>query len=257
MSTGENPQSLHRLPLYQQLQTLIFNYIADNKLRPGDPIPSEGELAERFGVGRNSVREAVKSLQVLGVLESRPGSGLFVREFSLDPIVETLPYAILVDYRDLDRILDVRRFLEVGMAEQVIAARTDAQIRRLREIVDSWQAELAKSKSAYPAALDRAFHEEFVSEVQNALLGKLLDMFWQVFNRARGEAELVAPRDPHMTFTYHVRLLRALESGDVEKLRDALAEHYRGIGPWVKPTNSSNKPNSTPSRAPKSSKSAR
>jgi DNA-binding FadR family transcriptional regulator len=250
MFTDETAQSLHRLPLYQQLQTLICNYIADNKLRPGDPIPSEGELAERFGVGRNSVREAVKSLQVLGVLESRPGSGLFVREFSLDPIVESLPYAILVDYRDLDCILDVRRIIEIGMAEQVVAARTEEQVRRLREIVDAWQAELAKSAKAYPATLDREFHTVFVSEVKNALLGKLLDMFWQVFNRARGGTKLVAPQDPLETFTYHVQLLKALESGDVEKLRGALVEHYRGIGPRVKPTRSA------ASKARKSSRAA-
>lgn len=253
MSTEDTSQSLYRLPLYQQLQTLIGDYIADNKLRPGDPIPSEGVLAERFGVSRNSVREAVKSLQVLGALVSRPGSGLFVGEFSFDPIVENLPYAVLVDYRDLDSILDVRRTLEVGMAEQVVAARTDEQLHRLRVIVDEWRGELGRSENAYPAALDRAFHEVLASSVQNPLVGKLLDMFWQVFNRASRETELVAPRDPAATFGYHLELLKAMETGDVEQLRRSLSEHYRGIGPRVGPVGKSSNA-STSSRSNKPAK---
>ena len=60
----------------------------------------------------------MKSLQVLGVLISRQGSGLFVGEFSFDPIVDSLPYAIVVDYSDLADLLEVRRTLEVGMVER-------------------------------------------------------------------------------------------------------------------------------------------
>ena len=155
---NKSAMSLHRLPLYQQLQSLICGYITENKLRPDDPLPAEGDLAELFGVSRNSVREAVKSLQVLGVLVSRPGSGLFVGEFSFDPIVDNLPYAIVVDYRDLADLLEVRRTLEVGMVDQIVSSRTDEQIDELGEIIEKWKWAITKDNEAYPADLDRAFH---------------------------------------------------------------------------------------------------
>ena len=150
--------SLHRLPLYQQLQSLICNYIAENQLGPDDPLPAEADLAELFGVSRNSVREAVKSLQVLGVLVSRPGSGLFVGEFSFDPIVDSLPYAIVVDYRDLADLLEVRRTLEVGMVDHIVSSRTDEQVAELDEIIDRWKRAITKDNEAYPADLDGSFH---------------------------------------------------------------------------------------------------
>src|SRR5215471_3539788 len=77
-------KALKRTPLLHQIQEEIKGYVIRNNLRPGDPLPSEGDLARQLGIGRNSVREAVKSLEVLGILEARAGSGLFVKSFSFD-----------------------------------------------------------------------------------------------------------------------------------------------------------------------------
>jgi DNA-binding FadR family transcriptional regulator len=232
--SNDGPASLRRLPLYQQLQSLICNYIAENQLRPDDPLPAEGELAELFGVSRNSVREAVKSLQVLGVLVSRPGSGLFVGEFSFDPIVDSLPYAIVVDYRDLADLLEVRRTLEVGMVEQIVKSRTDEQIEQLSEIIQRWKAEVTKDNDAYPADLDRLFHAVLIGGVQNQLIAKLLSMFWQVFYRASSMGQLEVPRDAMVTFACHVTVLEALKIGDSEALRASLIAHHRGIDERVR-----------------------
>jgi DNA-binding FadR family transcriptional regulator len=231
---NSEPSSLRRLPLYQQLQSLICTYIAENQLRPDDPLPAEGELAELFGVSRNSVREAVKSLQVLGVLVSRPGSGLFVGEFSFDPIVDSLPYAIVVDYDDLADLLEVRRTLEVGMVEQIVRSRTDEQVARLSEIIERWKKAITKDNDAYPADLDHLFHAVLIGGVQNQLVAKLLTMFWQVFYRASSRGQLEVPRDSMVTFACHVTVLEALKIGDSEALRASLIAHHRGIDERVR-----------------------
>src|SRR5258708_3137318 len=75
-------KALKRTPLLHQIQEEIKSYVIRNDLRPGDALPSEGDLARQLGIGRNSVREAVKSLEVLGILEARAGSGLFVKAFT-------------------------------------------------------------------------------------------------------------------------------------------------------------------------------
>src|SRR5260370_25756048 len=84
-------------------------------------------------VSRNSVREAVKSLETLGVLESRSGSGLFVRNFSFDPLLQNLAYGFMFDMKELTDVIEVRFHLEVGMSNHAIEAVTPDEIKKLHE----------------------------------------------------------------------------------------------------------------------------
>src|SRR5690554_4139090 len=116
---------LKRAPLlYQSVQEAIQNYINENDLKPGDPLPAESELARQLQVSRNSVREAVKALESIGILETRRGSGLFVKNFSFDPVLETLPYALLTDIDELVDLLEIRCILEVSMISSAIQMMT-------------------------------------------------------------------------------------------------------------------------------------
>jgi DNA-binding FadR family transcriptional regulator len=83
---------INKQPLYKVVQEEIKSYIVRHELKPGDPIPNEMELIRMFGVSRTVIREAVKSLEALSILEVRAGSGLFLRNFSFDPIFDHLAY---------------------------------------------------------------------------------------------------------------------------------------------------------------------
>jgi DNA-binding FadR family transcriptional regulator len=113
-------KALKRTPLLHQIQEEIKSYVIRNNLRPGDALPSEGDLARQLGIGRNSVREAVKSLEVLGILEARAGSGLFVRAFTFDAIINNLPYGLLSDSKTVEDLVEIRACLERGFVEHVI-----------------------------------------------------------------------------------------------------------------------------------------
>jgi DNA-binding FadR family transcriptional regulator len=203
------------------------SYIVENRLKPGDPVPSEAELAEQLGVGRNSVREAVKSLEVLGILESRVGSGLFVRGFSFDPIVDNLLYGSLFDTKALADSLEVRLMLESGLVERAIETRTEAQLGHLREILQNWAREAARG--TYSPEYDRAFHRALYENAHNALLTRLIDVFWEVYRQATAQGALQDPIDPQDTYQRHVAILEALEVGDPARLRQAIADHTPGI----------------------------
>jgi DNA-binding FadR family transcriptional regulator len=205
----------------------VRDLIVEQGLRAGDPLPAEGDLAERFGVGRNSVREAVKALEVLGIIEARPGAGLFVRNFSFDPIVDNLPYAVLVDLKDLADLLEVRRHLEIGMAARFVQCRTDAQLETLQGILNDW--EVQARGGLYSSEADRAFHDALCAQAGNALMRQILDVFWRAFHRASNQEAVAAPRDPMETFSRHLPIIDALSSGDSDDLRYALNQHYEGI----------------------------
>jgi len=114
MPTEEVPQiapikPLRRKQLLHQLaQEEIKSYIIEHSLKPGAPLPPETDLAQQLGIGRNSVREAVKALEALGILEARAGTGLFVRTFSFDSILDNLEYGLHFEIKRLADVLEVR-----------------------------------------------------------------------------------------------------------------------------------------------------
>ena len=214
-------------PLHKSVQDAIRQYIIDHSLGPGDPMASEVELARRLGVSRNSVREAVKSLQSLGVLESRHGSGLFVRAFSWDPLLDNLAYDLMKDVRAVAELLDIRRILELGMVGHAVRLLTPEQRTELNALLERMKARAALGEG-FPEE-DREFHRVLFRELGNETFLRLLDIFWLAFRRAaESEADLVDV-DPQGTYEGHLRIVQAAEVSDEEQCYQALEDHYRAI----------------------------
>lgn len=99
------PPVIRREALHQTVQDRIKRFIIERGYRPGDPLPAEAELARALGVSRPSLREAIKALQILGVVETRHGAGTFVGRFSFSPMVDGLIFRIRSDLgRDVQTI---------------------------------------------------------------------------------------------------------------------------------------------------------
>lgn len=207
-------------------QARIREFILSQRLPPHAPLPPEGELAKRLGISRNSVREAVKALASLGIVETRRGSGLFVGNFTFDALLDSLPYGLQGDLGELRDLLAVRRLLETHMAERVVDLVDDAQLGVLRRILDRMK-EVALSGRAFPAE-DRAFHLELNSRVGNRVITKLIDIFWQAHHRAASGSVIDDPNPEH-TYMAHEAIYAALVSREAEELRLTLDKHYDGI----------------------------
>ncbi len=218
--------------LYQTVQEEVKAYIIEHGLKPGDPLPPETELAQQLQVSRNSVREAIKALDALGILEARHGTGLFVRDFNFDSIVDNLAYGILFDLKPLIDVLEVRLHLEFGMVDKVIQKVTPEQIQRLRGVLDRMQA--AAQQGYYSAEADRAFHRHLYDNVNNNVLWQILDVFWTVLRQAEDNAALPRPADPVEAYRVHVPIVDALEASDVDAMRAAIVRHYQGVEVRVK-----------------------
>jgi DNA-binding FadR family transcriptional regulator len=213
--------------LYKVAQEEIKSYIIAHALRPGDALPPETDLSQQLNISRNSVREAVKSLETLGVLEARPGAGLFVCDFSFEPLLNHLGYGMLFDLKHLSELLEVRGCIECGMVPRVVAAVTPAQVGRLRAVMDRMRDEAKLGR--YSAGDDRLFHQLLYANVNNAVVGKLLDVFWVAFQQAQARADLPKPADPMDTYRRHMAILQPLEKKNVQAMQTAMARHYTGI----------------------------
>ena len=219
--TLDRPKLLH-----VSVQESLKAYIVENRLAPGVPLPAEAELAQRLGVSRGSVREAIRALESLGIVESRRGIGVFVAAFSFAPLLDNLAFGLRDALREISDMLQIRRALEVALIGESLGAMPDADIADLRGITERMRARAAGGHSF--AEEDQRFHQTLFRSLGNATLLHLLDVFWLAFFKA-GEDLTLANPDPMATWRDHDAIVDALAARDAGAARARLDQHYDGI----------------------------
>lgn len=208
----------------------ITGLILSRGLRSGDPLPTETELVETLGVSRNSVREALKALQALDIVEIRHGYGTYVGRLSLDPLADGLTFRALHDIgrdlRSMEEILEVREALEAALIRRVAATVPDEDLRALDEVTKK-MSERAKAGETF-ADEDREFHEVLYRSLNNALVTQLLRAFWDVFHRVNHRLGVTDP-NPLQTVRRHRAIVTALRKHDVARAEQAMVEHFRNL----------------------------
>jgi DNA-binding FadR family transcriptional regulator len=216
-----------RVPAYRQAQIEIKKYIEDHQLRFGDALPPEGVLAQDLGISRPSLREAVKSLESLGIVESRHGEGIYVKAFSFDSIIENLPYAFVSSGRSVRDLLQVRAAIELGSVPAVLRQISPADVQELRELA-SRMVKKAKVGELFEEE-DRQFHATMYRCLGNAFLGTLTDLFWRVFNRMN-HSELPPTRKAlEASARDHADIVKMIEAKDLNGLTSAYERHFNTI----------------------------
>ncbi|WP_231935193.1 FadR/GntR family transcriptional regulator [Micromonospora viridifaciens] len=208
----------------------IKDYILRNRLKPGDLLPTEAELCEAVGASRSSVREAVKILSALDIVEVRHGHGTFVGRMSLNALVESLAFRGLLsgeeDHHVLGQVVDVRQILEQGLAADIISVLDDEHRADLSTLADE-MVDLASQGRDF-LEVDRAFHLKLMEPLGNDLILQLTEAFWQV-QAIVAPTLRTEPEDRLITAQRHRAIVDAATAGDPEALRSAIADHYAPI----------------------------
>lgn len=123
--------------VYVEIVKELRSMIQEDGLKPGDKLPSERELTERLNVGRSSVREALRALELLGLIETRRGEGTFIRDFRGHQLVQLLSTFILQDERSKHDVRETKYLIEMDCLWLVMRKAEDAQLLELRKWVDS------------------------------------------------------------------------------------------------------------------------
>ncbi|RAR53340.1 DNA-binding FadR family transcriptional regulator [Paraburkholderia unamae] len=216
-----------RIPAYRQAQMEIKSYIERHGLRFGDALPSEGQLAQDLGMSRPSLREAMKSLESLGVVESRHGEGIYVKAFSFDSIIDNLPYAFIAEGHSLRELLQVRAAIEIGAVPEIHARIPAADVARLRVLAQQMLAR-AEAHELYEEQ-DREFHATLHQCLDNPFLSRLIDLFWQVFRRLNHSTGQPEHWLIEATARDHIDIVDRLEAGDLGGLVKAYRKHFDTI----------------------------
>lgn len=200
-------------------------------LRPGDPIPTETELCQELGVSRSSVREAIRSLATLDIVEVRHGHGTVVGKMSLAPLVETLVFRGVLspgdDLAALREVVDLRCAFDLALADRVVAAHHGKENATLQRLVDQM---LVSAEQEQPfLADDRQFHSELLNPIGNQLASQLVAAFWDIHTAVLPRLELALPADLRQTAKAHGDILIAAQGGDPAGYRLAVIEHYEPL----------------------------
>jgi len=218
---------LERAPLlHESVQESLRKYIEDNRLEAGAALPPEGYLAQQLGVSRNSVREAIKALASLGILETRRGIGVFVKEFSFKPLLDNLAYGLQTSLRNIEELRQIRQVLEVGLIDKTIEMINDEDLAELRAVTERMRIRAERNESF--AEEDQQFHQLLFRCQNNQMLSALIDIFWTAYYKVSGFADLENPT-PLATWRDHHEIVEAIAAKDVDAARSRLAAHYAGL----------------------------
>ena len=219
---------LKRVPVYLQAQEAIKSYIEQHGLGPGDSLPSEAALARELGSSRASLREGIKSLEALGIVEVRHGEGIFVKAFSFDAIFNNLPYSFVADGRSLHELTQVRAALEEGLVRMVVSRADAAYLERLRQLTARMQLRAAEGQAFEEE--DRQFHAELYRPLGNLFVLRLVELFWEVFNRLNKANPTTIERTNLLRSAQeHQAIVAALEQGDPQQASEAMRSHFADI----------------------------
>lgn len=209
----------------------IKAYIVDNRLTPGDPMPTESALQEILGVSRSSVREALRTLQSLDIVTIQHGHGMHVGTLSFAPMIESVLFKARLNTEDklrtLREVVEIRSSLDLAFTNELIEHYKGIEQPTLRALVDSMRAHVAKGESF--AECDGQFHRELLSVTSNRMLQQLGMAFWEVHTLAVPLLELPRAEDISNTVEAHGAMVDALVAADATAYRDAVIAHYRPL----------------------------
>ena len=216
-----------KAPLYKRGQDEIRAFILDNHMVAGDALPSEAEMSTKLGMSRLSLREAVRGLEMVGVLTVQHGGSVRVAEFSFAPILENLPYGLQANSRSFRDLLELRESLEEGLAARILEVLRPRDVDRLNAL-----AVAMADPDADRAELDRRFHEELYRPLENPLVSQIIETFWQAFHRMRDSHDVPVPTPARLSET-HLAIVDALRERDDEALATAMRDHFSDIHTWA------------------------
>lgn len=214
---------IDRRRLYEEVLDQILAYAERQQLTVGDRLPSERELAERLGVSRNSVKQAMMVLEVQGLVETRHGGGTYLRTGSL--VAERISELVGRKQR-LPDVLEAREALEVKLVELAASRRTEADVAAMQEALDQMTRSVAEGGTGEEG--DRRFHHAVAAASQSALL---VDFYRQLSSKiieTRRES-LKQPGRPRRSLAQHEQILDAVRAGDARRARTAMSRHLRSV----------------------------
>ncbi|MFQ5803720.1 MAG: FadR/GntR family transcriptional regulator [Candidatus Methylomirabilales bacterium] len=216
-------KAIKKTRVYEDIVAQLKDLIAGGKVKPGDQLPSERELSEMFQVSRASVREAIRSLESMGLIQIRQGEGTYIAS-SVETLLASVAFTIQRD--PLLQVFEARKILEPAIAALAAERATAEEVGSLEAILNEQAQQVAAGETGVEA--DTRFHSTLADAAKNEVLLRLNDAIVDRLHETR-ERSLQTQGRPDRSLAGHQEILRAIQSKDPANARDAMLNHLETI----------------------------
>lgn len=221
-----NLDPIRKRSIAEEISERILKMLRDRKLRPGDKLPPERELADMLGVSRPSLREALRALSLMNIIEIRQGDGTYVSSLDPDQLFDHLEFVFDLDESTLLQLFEARKVVEVGCVGLAAKLITEAQLAELELIVQQSAATVGNAEEFLAA--DLALHKVVTEASHNPMLIRFMasiNQLGMVSRRITGSSAAVRQQ----SIQDHKRIVAALKAGDPEAAREAMLNHLNNV----------------------------
>jgi GntR family transcriptional repressor for pyruvate dehydrogenase complex len=221
-----NPINSKRI--YQSVVEQFVGLLQTGKVKPGDKLPPERTLAELFQVSRASIREAFSAMEIIGLIEVRPGDGSFVTDFNIAPFLNTIAPLFVKNETMETELLEFRKLLELEAVELAALKADAAGLKLLGETLDRMKEAIERNDPAVGAEEDIAFHTRLFALTDNYILSKAAACVTSLvassvrFNR---EKILVNPDNAWELYRQHVAICEAIGAHRPQEAKKLMERH--------------------------------
>jgi len=219
-------EAVRKTKLYEEVAKQIERLIVEGGLKPGDKLPPERELAEMFQVSRSSLRDAIRTLELTGLLEPRQGEGTVVCDLSADSLVNPLANMLTRKRELVAELLDVRKMLEPPLAARAAAHASPEEMDYLEDILRRQKEKVRRGELAIEE--DSEFHYTIAMAAKNSVVQKVLDVLMDLLRKSR-ERSLQVEGRRQRSLAGHRRILRAIRQRDSAAAERAMRRHLKEI----------------------------
>ncbi len=216
-------KSIKSGPLSHRVMDEIKSALLNNSLHPGDRLPTETEMSDSLGVGKSSVREAIKMLEILGVVETRQGDGTFITNKQIEQHVNPLVYQLILLQGTNAQIMELRAMFEPAFCKLAVLNVTDEDILNIRKVHKTFCEKV--SNGTQQADDDLAFHKAILQATHNPYVIRIGETVMQLFSAT---IEKSMKRIPERAVADHEAILAAFLSRDEGLLQNTLMASFDG-----------------------------
>lgn len=211
--------------VYEQVIYQIKDMIDKGILKKGDKLPSERDLVEQLQVSRTSIREALRSLEVIGLIECRQGEGNYIKSNFEDNLFEPLSIMFMLEESNSDEICELRKIMEVEASGLAAKRITDEQLNELKEITQSF---INCNDEDMCAEIDKKFHYKIAECSGNILIFNILRTVSNLIDHFIKDARkliLAQQENKEILFLQHQAIYLSMEKHSSQDVRKAMREH--------------------------------
>ena len=213
--------------LYESVIEQIMNLIKNNKLKPGDKLPPERELAEKLSISRGSLREAFRVLESRGLIKSKPGGGRYIREIRKNGHNNTENIILSLEKSSILELLEAREMFEVKIAEIAAQKATPEDIKLIEEALNKMNEE-EELKYGKETESDTEFHLAIASASHNFVFVNIIKLHLDLLKETRGKTWQITGRREKQ-YQEHQVILQAIKERDSKKAGEVMLKHLRNI----------------------------